>query len=67
MFLLRDTYNHVDDIEFYVGLFAEEKIFGGLHGPSLLLMGVGLTYSTIFISKLLLPSLYKPSTFSQVG
>lgn len=64
---IKSTYRTVDDIEYYPGIFAEEKLFGGLHGAILALMGVGSTYAGIFSSRLLLPHVYRPETFSDIG
>lgn len=49
---LKAVYESVDQIEYYVGIFAEDKDFGGIHGPFLATIGVGMTYSGIFASRL---------------
>ena len=49
---LKSVYGHVDKIEYYPGVFAEDKEFGGVHGPFLSTIGVGMTYSGIFASRL---------------
>jgi prostaglandin-endoperoxide synthase 2 len=65
---LRRVYKgNIDDVEYYPGIFAEEKLWGGIHGAILALSGVSCTYAGIFSSRLLLPHVYKPSTFSEAG
>lgn len=64
---LRDVYGSVDKVEYYPGIFAEEKLWGGIHGATLSLMGVSCTYSGIFSSRLLLPEVFRPETFSKAG
>lgn len=50
--MLKATYKTVDNIEYYPGIFAEQKDFGGVHGPLLSGIGVGFTYSGIFASRM---------------
>lgn len=49
---LKSIYKDVDQIEFYPGIFAEDKDLGGVHGPFLATIGVGMTYCGIFSSRL---------------
>eukprot|EP01084_Bolivina_argentea_P130857 231014_1 len=49
---LKTAYDTVDDIEYYTGIFAEDKDFNAIHGPFLLSNGIGLTYTGIFASRL---------------
>lgn len=49
---LKDVYGHPDQIEFYAGIFAEDKDFGGTHGPFLATIGVAMTFTGIFSSRL---------------
>ncbi len=65
---LRKAYkNNIDLVEYYPGIYAEEKLWGGLHGGSLALMGVSCTYSGIFSSRMLLPEAFTPEAFSPTG
>ena len=65
---LRRVYKgNINDVEYYPGIFAEEKLWNGLHGATLALMGVSCTYSGIFSSRLLLPEVFTPTTFSPTG
>lgn len=49
---LKSVYQNVDQVEYYPGVFAENKEFGGVHGPFLSTIGVGMTFSGIFSSRL---------------
>lgn len=49
---LKAVYKDVDQIEYYPGIFAEDKDLGGVHGPFLATIGVGMTYCGIFASRL---------------
>lgn len=49
---LKSVYKNVDQIEYYPGIFAEDKDLGGVHGPFLATIGVGMTYCGIFASRL---------------
>lgn len=47
---LKKVYKDVDQIEFYPGVFAEDKHFGNVHGPLALAFGSAMTFCGIFSS-----------------
>lgn len=64
---LARCYSSVDDIELYVGLFAEDVVIGGVLGD---LMGtmVGVdAFSQALTNPLLAPQIFSVDTFSEVG
>ena len=64
---LRGLYRHVDDIEFYVGMMAEDTRKNSVLAP---LVGrlVGLqAFSQLMTNPLLAPEIYGPQTFSERG
>lgn len=65
---LRDLYGHVDNIEFFVGLFAEDRRPNSVL-PSMVGRLVGLhAFSQLMTNPLLAPAIYDhPATFSQLG
>ncbi|CAA9536290.1 MAG: Animal haem peroxidase [uncultured Thermoleophilia bacterium] len=64
---LRDVYGHVDEIEFYVGLFAEDRRPNSVL-PSLIGRMVGIdAFSQAFTNPLLAPRIYTAATFSPLG
>ena len=65
---LRDLYGHVDNIEFFVGLFAEDRRPNSVL-PSMVGRLVGLhAFSQLMTNPLLAPGVYKhPDTFSDLG
>ncbi|MDQ6777960.1 MAG: heme peroxidase [Actinomycetota bacterium] len=64
---LRQLYGHVDNIEFYVGLFAEEVPDNGVC-PGLMGRMVALdAFSQVYTNPLLAPRIYKEDTFSPLG
>lgn len=64
---LRKLYGHVDNIEFYVGLFAEEVPNNGVC-PGLLGRMVALdAFSQVYTNPLLAPRIYNEETFSPLG
>jgi len=64
---LRRLYGHVDDIEFYVGLFAEPVQKNGVL-PGLLGRMVALdAFSQVYTNPLLAPRIYNDETFSPLG
>jgi prostaglandin-endoperoxide synthase 2 len=64
---LRKLYGHVDNIEFYVGLFAEEVPANGVC-PGLLGRMVALdAFSQVYTNPLLAPRVYNEETFSPLG
>lgn len=64
---LRKLYGHVDNIEFYVGLFAEEVPDNGVC-PGLLGRMVALdAFSQVYTNPLLASRIYNEETFSPVG
>ena len=50
---LRNIYHDIDNVEFYVGIFAEEKIGKALHGPFLTGSFAAFVFSLITSTKLL--------------
>src|SRR6202035_2037338 len=64
---LRRLYGHVDNIEFYVGLFAEEVPTNGVL-PGLIGRMVALdAFSQVYTNPLLAPRIYNENTFSPLG
>ena len=64
---LRDVYGHVDRIEFYVGLFAEDLRPNSVL-PSLMGRLVGIdAFSQALTNPLLAPRTYNTDTFSRLG
>ena len=64
---LRKLYGHVDNIEFYVGLFAEEVPANGVC-PDLLGRMVSMdAFSQVYTNPLLAPRIYNEETFSPLG
>lgn len=65
---LRDLYGHVDNIELYVGLFAEERRPNSVL-PSMIGRLVGLhAFSQLMTNPLLAPAIYDhPATFTEHG
>lgn len=64
---LRRLYGHVDRIEFYVGLFAEDVPKNGVL-PDLMGRMVALdAFSQVYTNPLLAPRVYNEHTFSPVG
>ncbi|HWF52422.1 MAG TPA: peroxidase family protein [Solirubrobacteraceae bacterium] len=64
---LRRLYGHVDNIEFYVGLFAEEVPVNGVC-PGLMGRMVALdAFSQVYTNPLLASRLYNEDTFSPLG
>ena len=64
---LRKLYGHVDNIEFYVGLFAEEVPKNGVC-PGLLGRMVALdAFSQVYTNPLLAPRIFNEATFSPLG
>ncbi|HEX6391726.1 MAG TPA: peroxidase family protein, partial [Solirubrobacteraceae bacterium] len=64
---LRELYGDVDDVEFYVGMMAEDPRPNSVLGP---LVGrlVGLhAFSQLMTNPLLAPEIYGPQTFSERG
>jgi prostaglandin-endoperoxide synthase 2 len=64
---LHRLYGHVDNIEFYVGLFAEEVPDNGVC-PGLMGRMVALdAFSQVYTNPLLAPRIYNEETFSPLG
>jgi prostaglandin-endoperoxide synthase 2 len=64
---LRELYGHVDEIEFFVGLFAEDRRPNSVL-PSLIGRMVGIdAFSQAFTNPLLAPRVYNAATFSSLG
>jgi len=64
---LYDTYETVEDVEFYPGLFAEQTIPNGLLAPLMLSMVAFDAFSQALTNPLLAPQIYKEETFSPTG
>lgn len=64
---LKAVYKDVDQIEYYPGVFAEDKDFGGIHGPFLATIGVGMTYCGIFASRLFEPHIVNEKCLGKRG
>jgi prostaglandin-endoperoxide synthase 2 len=64
---LRRLYGHVDDIEFFVGLFAEDVPRNGVL-PGLIGSMVSLdAFSQVYTNPLLAPRVFNERTFSAAG
>jgi prostaglandin-endoperoxide synthase 2 len=64
---LKATYGHVDEIEFYVGLFAEDNRPNSAIGPLTgTLVGVH-AFSQLMTNPLLAPNVFNQDTFSPLG
>ena len=64
---LKSTYGHVDEIEFYVGLFAEDNRQNSAIGPLTgTLVGVH-AFSQLMTNPLLAPNVFVEQTFSPLG
>jgi len=64
---LRELYGDVDDVEFYVGLMAEDTRRNSVLGPLVgRLVGVH-AFSQLMTNPLLAPEIYGPQTFSERG
>lgn len=64
---LRRLYGHVDNIEFYVGLFAEDPRGNSALSPLIgRLVGID-AFSQALTNPLLAENVFKPETFSQIG
>ncbi|MER5863449.1 peroxidase family protein [Kitasatospora sp. NPDC002040] len=64
---LRDTYRDLDDIDLYVGLFAEEPGPGALFGRLLERIISVDAFSEALNNPLLAPRLFTPATFTTTG
>jgi prostaglandin-endoperoxide synthase 2 len=64
---LRRVYGHVDDIEFFVGLFAEDVAPNGVLPPLMGSMVALDAFSQVYTNPLLAPRVYNEETFSPVG
>nr|AFN20595.1 prostaglandin endoperoxide synthase [Gracilaria vermiculophylla] len=64
---LKQVYKDVDQVEYYPGIFAENKDFGGVHGPFLAAIGVGMTYCGIFASRLFETDIFNEKTLTSKG
>jgi prostaglandin-endoperoxide synthase 2 len=64
---LKELYGHVDKLEFYVGLYAEE-VRENSTIPPLVARLIGIdAFSQALTNPLLSPNIFKPETFSPVG
>ena len=64
---LKDLYGSVDNIEFYVGLYAEDVRPGSALGPLVgRLIGID-AFSQVLTNPLLANNIFNPDTFSPVG
>ena len=50
---MKQLYKDIDNVEYYVGLFAEDKIGKSVHGPFLTNVFASIIFSLITSSKLL--------------
>jgi prostaglandin-endoperoxide synthase 2 len=64
---LHALYQHVDNVEFYVGLFAEELGRYDLLPPLMTTMVAFDAFSQVLTNPLLAPRVFGPQTFSAVG
>jgi len=64
---LRGAYKSVDDIDFYIGLFAEDPVKNSPLPPLLLRMVAVDAFSQALTNPLLSKSVFKPDTFSGPG
>ncbi len=64
---LRDTYRSVEDLDLYVGLFAEEPGPGALFGRLLERIISVDAFSEALNNPLLAPRLFTPGTFTSTG
>ena len=64
---LRDVYGHVDNVEFYVGLFAEDRHPNGVLPPLMATMVAFDAFSQALTNPLLAPRIYNEETFSPAG
>ncbi|KAI0567764.1 prostaglandin G/H synthase [Gracilaria domingensis] len=64
---LKEVYGEVDQIEYYPGIFAEDKDFDGVHGPFLGTISVGMMLSGICASRLFEPEIFNEDTLTPRG
>lgn len=64
---LRGLYRHIDRLEFFVGIFAEEADDGALFGDLLTQMVAYDAFTQIFTNPLLSERIYGPATFTDYG
>lgn len=64
---LKELYGSIDNVEFYVGLMAEEKGYGNSIFPALLATMLGTAFKGILSNPLLATDIYNENTFTKVG
>ena len=64
---LSAVYDSVDDVEFYVGLFAEESGINDVLPPLILLMVAFDAFSQALTNPLVAPRVFNEATFSEAG
>ncbi|MDP9843821.1 peroxidase family protein [Streptosporangium lutulentum] len=64
---LSALYRSVDDVEFYVGLFAEDPLPGSILPPLMQRLIAIDAFSQAFTNPLLAPLVFTPATFSPLG
>jgi prostaglandin-endoperoxide synthase 2 len=64
---LREVYGHVDAVEFYPGLFAEDVQANGVLPPLIGRMVAADAFSQAFTNPLLAPRVFTEQTFSPLG
>lgn len=64
---LRDLYGHVDEVEFYVGLFAEDSRPNSVLSPLIGRMVLPHAFSQLLTNPLFSPEVYNEKTFSSTG
>lgn len=60
---LKKVYKHVDAVEFFTGLFVENRREGGLFGSTVSNRGVPSTFQGVFGHPLFNPKWWKPATY----
>lgn len=64
---LKQLYRDVDDIEFYPGLYAEDRPPNSVVQPLMGRMVAAHAFSQLYTNPLLAPALYNPATFTKTG
>lgn len=64
---LKEVYGSIDNLEYYVGLFLEDKDEGSMFPKLLTEMVLGYAMTGIFGNPITSPHLWKVDTFSEVG
>ena len=64
---LQDVYRTVDDVEFYPGLYAEDRPHGSVVGPTMGRLVAVHAFSQLLTNPLLAPGVYNARTFTPTG